>query len=41
LSLAAPAIIKNNFPKKPAVGGTPANENKAMVNTQDKNGLVL
>ena len=30
-----------NLPKNPAVGGTPANENNAMVNTQERTGLVL
>ena len=39
--VAGPAINKNNLPKNPAVGGTPAKENKAMVNTHDNMGLVL
>ena len=38
--LPAPAIIKKNLPKKPAVGGMPANENNEIVSTQVNNGFV-
>ena len=37
----APAVNKNNLPKKPAVGGMPANENNANAKIQLNNGLVL
>jgi hypothetical protein len=37
----APAISRKNLPKNPAVGGTPANENKAMVSIHARTGLVL
>ena len=36
----APAVSRNNLPKKPAVGGMPARENNAKAITQLKKGLV-
>ena len=38
--LEAPDVNKNNLPKKPAVGGMPARENRARASVQLKNGLV-
>ena len=33
------AVSKKNFPKKPDVGGIPANENNASASTHDNSGL--
>ena len=41
LALVAPAVIKNNLPKNPAVGGMPARENKANASIQQRKGFVL